>query len=93
VIVHARGKDGFINYIKLVFLAKENSAAYHDNMDSERFGKWFQDQLLPDIRPGSVIIMDNAAYHSRKSELLPTTAWRKEDIKQWLLAKYIRTIS
>jgi hypothetical protein len=33
--------------------------------------------------------MDNAAYHSRKSELLSTTAWRKEDIKQWLLAKNI----
>jgi transposase len=33
--------------------------------------------------------MDNAAYHSRKSELLPTTAWRKDDIKQWLLAKNI----
>jgi predicted O-methyltransferase YrrM len=56
-------------------------------MDSKRFEKWFQDQLLPNIRPGSVIVMDNAAYHSRKSELLPTTAWRKEDIKQWLLAK------
>jgi transposase len=33
--------------------------------------------------------MDNAAYHSHKSELLPTTAWRKEDIEQWLLAKNI----
>jgi hypothetical protein len=31
--------------------------------------------------------MDNAAYHSPKSELLPAAAWRKEDIKQWLLAK------
>jgi hypothetical protein len=58
-------------------------------MGSERFEKWFQDQLLPNIWPGSVIIMDNAAYHSRKSELLPTTAWMKEDIKQWLLAKNI----
>jgi transposase len=26
-------------------------------------------------------------YISRRSELLPTTAWRKEDIKLWLLAK------
>jgi hypothetical protein len=33
--------------------------------------------------------MDNAAYHSCKSELLTTTAWGKEDIKQWLLAKNI----
>jgi transposase len=89
VIVYAGGNNGFINDAKLVFLAKKNSADYHDEMDSERFEKWFQDQLLPNIRPGSVIIMDNAAYRSRKSELLPTTAWRKEDIKQWLLAKNI----
>jgi transposase len=58
-------------------------------MNSERFEKWFQDQLPPSIRPGDVTVMDNAAYHSRKSELLHTAAWRKEDIKQWLLAKNI----
>jgi hypothetical protein len=86
VIVHA---GGFINDAKLISLAKNNSADYRDEMDSERFEKCFQDQLLPNIRPGSVIIMDNAAYHSRKSELLSTTAWGKEDIKQWLLAKNI----
>jgi hypothetical protein len=83
VIVHAGGKNGFIND------AKKNSADYHDEMDSKRFEKWFQDQLLHNIRPGRVIIMDNATYHSRKSELLPTTSWRKEDIKEWLLTKNI----
>jgi hypothetical protein len=70
-------KNGFINDAKLVFLSKKNSTDYHDEMDSERFEKRFQDQILPNIRPGSAIIMDNAAYHSHKSELLPTTAWRK----------------
>jgi hypothetical protein len=34
--------------------------------------------------------MDNVAYHIRKSELFPTTSWRKEDIKQWLLAKNVQ---
>jgi hypothetical protein len=31
--------------------------------------------------------MDNAAYHGHKSELLSTAAWRKEDVKRWLLTK------
>jgi hypothetical protein len=57
-----RWKNGFIKDAKLVFLAKRNSADYHDEMDSKRFEKWFQDQLLPNSRPGSVIVMDNAAY-------------------------------
>jgi hypothetical protein len=43
VIVHAGGKKGFIKN------AKGNSADYHDEMDSKRFEKWFQVQLLPDI--------------------------------------------
>jgi transposase len=87
VTVHAGRKNTFINDAKLVSLAKKNSADYHDEMDSERFEKWFHDQLLPNIRPGRVIVMHIAAYHSRECEILPTTAWRKEDIKQWLLAK------
>jgi hypothetical protein len=32
VIVHAGGKNGFINDAKLVFLAKKNSADYHDEI-------------------------------------------------------------
>jgi predicted O-methyltransferase YrrM len=58
-------------------------------MDSKRSEKWFQDKLLPNIPPGSVIVMDNAAHHSHKSKLLSTTAWRKNNIKQWLLTKNI----
>jgi hypothetical protein len=64
VTVHAGGKNGFINDAELVFLSKRNSADYHDYMGSKRFETWFQNQLLPNIRPGSVIVMDNAAYHS-----------------------------
>jgi hypothetical protein len=41
------GKNGFINDEKLVFLATRKSADYHDQMDSKRFEKWLQDQLLP----------------------------------------------
>jgi hypothetical protein len=44
-----RWKNGFINDVKLAFLAKKNSADYHDEMDSERFEKYFQVQLLPNI--------------------------------------------
>jgi hypothetical protein len=33
--------------------------------------------------------MDNASYHSRKLEAIPTTGWRKDKIKEWLKSKNI----
>ncbi|XP_037523226.1 uncharacterized protein LOC119400246 [Rhipicephalus sanguineus] len=32
---------------------------------------------------------DNAPYHSRREEKLPTTAWKKEEIQEWLTSKNI----
>ena len=36
-----------------------------------RLEEWFQDALLPNISPKSLIVMDNASYHSRRSEAMP----------------------
>ena len=56
-----------------------------DEMDAEVFEKWFLETLLPNLDPESVIIMDNASYHSRVIDKAPTTASRKAVILQWLI--------
>ena len=35
-------------------------------MDSRLFEFWFSNQLLPSLDKGSVIVMDNASFHSKK---------------------------
>ena len=35
-------------------------------MDSRLFEFWFSSQLLPSLDKGSVIVMDNASFHSKK---------------------------
>jgi predicted O-methyltransferase YrrM len=35
-------------------------------MDGEMYEKYFSEQLLPNLPPKSVIVVDNASYHSRK---------------------------
>ena len=35
-------------------------------MDSSLFESWFSDQLLPSLDKGTVIVMDNASFHSKK---------------------------
>ena len=39
---------------------------YTGSMDSGLFESWFSDQLLPSLDKGTVIVMDNASFHSKK---------------------------
>lgn len=48
------------------------------------FNRWFTEQLLPSLEEPSVIIMDNAPYHSALLEKVPNTSWNKCDIQEWL---------
>ncbi|KAJ8969535.1 hypothetical protein NQ317_008615 [Molorchus minor] len=57
-------------------------------MNAQRFEAWFTGILgyLPD---GAVIVMDNASYHSRRCEKIPTSSTRKQDMRDWLTSKGI----
>lgn len=90
IVLHAGSEKGFVDGACLIFRAsKSASTDYHSEMDGPRFEKWFAEQLLPNIEPRSVIVMDNAPYHSVRTEKLPSTSWRKADIQSWLTAKTI----
>lgn len=39
---------------------------YHGTMTGELFTKWYQEHLLPSLTEPHVIIMDNAAFHTKK---------------------------
>ena len=51
-------------------------------MDAHNSKKWFQEQLLPNLKPGSVFVMDNAPYHSRRNVSLPSKGRLAEVIAQ-----------
>jgi hypothetical protein len=53
-------------------------------MNAETFEEWLKDMLLALDKPSLIIILDNASYHSRLHEKLPTTAWRKSELQNWL---------
>lgn len=85
IIVHAITALGWVRGAKLVFQAKRRSGDYHGQMNSENFTKWFTEQLLPNIPCGSLIIMDNAPYHTELAEdAFPTPKTRKAQLRQWL---------
>lgn len=85
IITHVGSTDGFVDGGLLTFESK-HTGDYHEDMNADVFEEYFE-QMLDLIPCGSVIVMDNASYHSRKTEKLPTTAWLKSDIIKWLSEK------
>jgi hypothetical protein len=56
-------------------------------MNAETFEKWMKDDLLPSLSEPSIVVLDNASYHSRLEEKLPTCSWRKNELQAWLKKK------
>lgn len=86
IVSHIGSEEGFLENSLLVFEAKKGLEDYHKEMTGEVFEEWFG-KILDKVKPNSVIVLDNAPYHSRKIEKIPTTAWRKGDIQAWLRSK------
>ncbi len=71
IITHAGTPDGgFIPNAGLIFRAKRTNGDYHGEMNSSVYEDWFETKLLPNVPPHSVIVLDNAPYHTAKVELI-----------------------
>lgn len=88
IITHIGSDSGFLHGGLNMFESRK-TGDYHEDMTAEVFEKWFSETLTL-IEPGSVIVLDNAPYHSRQIEKLPTSAWRKEKIIEWLQSKNLQ---
>lgn len=45
---------------------------------------WFNNKLIPNLEQDSVIVIDNASYHSRQSVKISNGSSKKSDIIQYL---------
>ena len=82
-MLHAGGVEGWVQGEDLVFRSKTNSVDYHNEINSEHYMEWLEEQLLPKLDGPTVIILDNASYHKLKDKP-PTTNGRRDDIKKRL---------
>lgn len=58
-------------------------------MNRENYENWFKTQLIPNLKKPSLIIMDNASYHSGLEQAIPTKSWTKRKLISWLEEKKI----
>lgn len=87
IVLHIGSEDGFVENGSLIFESRK-TGDYHEEMNSTVFEEWFK-KVLPTLEENSIIVMDNASYHSRKIEKIPTSATRKSDVQEWLRRKNI----
>ena len=84
IIVDAGSEEGFVKGARLIYDGKSTTGDYHGEMNSEKFVCWLRGQLIPNLPPKSVVVIDNASYHSVQEDKCPTQSTRKADIQAWL---------
>ncbi|GBP37192.1 hypothetical protein EVAR_31123_1 [Eumeta japonica] len=89
IIIHAGGENGYVPNCCLVYRSKSTSADYHHDMNKDKFTKWVMEKLIPNLTKPSLIVMDNAKYHSVQLNKPPTQADRIAVIKEWLQSNNI----
>lgn len=84
IIVHAGSRKGFIPGALLMYQSTDKTGDYHNAMNNENYEKWLRNQLIPNLAPHSVLVVDNAAYHNKYVEKPPNSNTRKQDMIDWL---------
>jgi hypothetical protein len=66
-ILHAGSENDWVPNALLLSAKKikDFRVDYDEDTTADLFEEWFKNKLLPNIPPTSVIVMDNATYHSR----------------------------
>lgn len=84
VIVHAGSEAGFVPNALLAFKSGTKSGDYHDDMNFENYQKWIRTQLIPNLPPNSVVVVDNASYHNKEYDKAPNSNSKKLEMQAWL---------
>ena len=77
-----RSRDDFIPDVSSTFQSEMNSMDYHDEMNGQHFGEWFEDILIMAMKGPSHIFIANTPYHNIQTP--DSTSCEKEHLQQWL---------
>lgn len=89
VIVHAGSEAGFVPNALLLFEAGTKSGDFRDNVNYENYTEWIRSQLIPNLPPNAVLVIDNASCHNKQYDPAPTSNAKKADMQQRLMEKGI----
>ena len=84
ILCHIGSSDGFVAGAEKIVYDKDQ--AFHKTTTESFYEEWISEIASKGlIKPNSVIVMDNASYHSPKKFLTPKPKWTKERIIEFIL--------
>lgn len=84
IVVGIGSEEGFLPGAQLFFRADVATGDYHGQMNYDNFSKWVTDKVIPNLPANSVVIMDNAPYHSKIENKVPSRYDTKKTMVEWL---------
>lgn len=84
IVLQAGGEEGFVANGLLMFKSGLKTGDYHGDMNFDNYEKWIKHQLIPNLKPKSVLVIDNTPYHNKQVNPAPTSSWKKQDMQKWL---------
>ena len=93
ILMGMGGENGWVDDSIRVWKHKRDGPMtddYHADIDAEGFEKWLS-EVLPNLPPNTLVVYDNASYHSKKIEnCTPKSSWRKAQLIEWLDEKNVK---
>jgi len=87
--MHAMQKTGVLAGTFLAFEAKHGKGDDHAPFDGAMFQRWFTAQLLRNVPPRSLIILDRCPLHTVGRDAVVPSQMKKGDLRQWLTERGI----
>ncbi|KAF9824565.1 hypothetical protein SFRURICE_004022 [Spodoptera frugiperda] len=84
IIVHAGGSDGFVPNALAMFETNDPVGARPHYLSSEDFIKWIENDLMPNLKPKSVVVIDNVYYQNILENPAPGPHASKQEMLDWL---------
>lgn len=89
IMIHAGGEMGFLPNCLTIFKSGTTSGDYHHEMNATNYEKWLVERLIPNLPNASVVVIDNAPYHSVQEDKAPNSNSKKQEMLNWLVSKNI----
>jgi len=88
--MHAMQENTLIEGTFLAFEAKKGTGDDHGQLDWEVFQHWFNEQLLLNLPPCSLIILDRCPFHTVSRDAIVPSQMKKAELQTWLMDRGIQ---
>lgn len=85
IILHAGSTFGFVPNALAMFKSNQRTGDYHKSMNNTNYVTWLRKQLIPNLPPNSVLVIDNASYHNTQLNKPPTSTATNAKMISWLV--------